>query len=118
MPISAQCSCGKRVSVSDALAGKTIRCPACGDPIEVVQAAPAAGPSAARRKPAASPVVYVSLGKIIAIVSFATVAVCGILFFIGPVQVYKQWENIGPTANTGTSSSFTSPSTTPAVSPE
>ena len=35
MAISVQCACGKRTSVVDALAGKTIRCPACGNSVFV-----------------------------------------------------------------------------------
>ncbi len=98
MPIVAQCGCGKRVAVADALAGRTIRCPACGDPISVGEAAPAPVGRAARKK-AASPVVYISLGKIIAVICLGVAVVCGILVAIGPIRVWNQWETIGPTAD-------------------
>jgi len=35
MPIKVQCSCGKRLSAPDRLAGKTVKCPGCGSPLKV-----------------------------------------------------------------------------------
>ncbi|MBI3269752.1 MAG: hypothetical protein HYZ53_12070 [Planctomycetes bacterium] len=35
MPIRFSCGCGRSVSVKDALAGKLIKCPACGKPVRV-----------------------------------------------------------------------------------
>lgn len=42
MPIPVQCQCGKKLSVKDQFAGKTLKCPACGSAIQVParQAAP------------------------------------------------------------------------------
>ena len=40
MPIAIECSCGKKLNVKDALAGKRVRCPACNG----VAAVPAAEP--------------------------------------------------------------------------
>ncbi|MGD0768119.1 MAG: hypothetical protein ABSB42_07990 [Tepidisphaeraceae bacterium] len=97
MPINVQCSCGKRMGLSDALAGKMIKCPACGDAIHV----PAAAGPAAGKKPAAKPggpAVYVSKGKIVALVSLVIVFILGIMFYRGPVRVWHQWEDVGPKA--------------------
>ena len=33
--MNAQCACGKRMVVSDALVGKTVRCPSCGNSVLV-----------------------------------------------------------------------------------
>jgi hypothetical protein len=95
------------MGLSDALAGKTIKCPACGDAIVVpAMAAPAAG-----KKPAAkqneNPAVYVSKGKIVAMASIAVVFILGIMFYRGPVQVWHQWENIGPKAESDVSDVLT-----------
>jgi len=99
MPISVQCSCGKRMSVSDALAGRTIKCPACGDPLPVgASAAPAAGRVAAK-KPAASPAIYVSQGKIIGVICLAICVILGCMLYFGPYRVWNQWEEIGPKAS-------------------
>lgn len=95
------------MGLSDALAGKTIKCPACGDPIVVA----AAGAPAAGKKPAAkqneNPAVYVSKGKIVAMASIAVVFILGIMFYRGPVQVWHQWENIGPKAESDVSDVLT-----------
>lgn len=104
MPITVQCSCGKRMGLSDALAGKTIKCPACGDPIHVT----AAPPLPAGRKPAkkqnAAPAIYISKGKIIAASSLAIGLILGLMFYFGPVRVWNQWENIGGKAGDDVSS--------------
>jgi hypothetical protein len=41
----------------------------------------------------------VSLGKIITVIVLAIVVTFGILFAVGPLRVWKQWEVIGGTAN-------------------
>ena len=55
MPIKVQCACGKAFAAKDELAGKTVKCPACQQPLKIpggpAAAAPAAKPAAA--KPAA-----------------------------------------------------------------
>lgn len=35
MPIKLRCTCGKWLKVSDSAAGKVVKCPGCGSPIEV-----------------------------------------------------------------------------------
>ncbi len=55
MPIKVQCACGKAFAAKDELAGKTVKCPACQQPLKIPggsSAAPAAKPAA---KPAAAP---------------------------------------------------------------
>ncbi len=42
MPIEVACSCGKSLRVPDQLAGKKVKCPACGTPIAVPASAAAA----------------------------------------------------------------------------
>ena len=86
MPINVQCSCGKRMGLSDALAGKTIKCPACGDAIHVPAVAPSGAGKEARRANPASPAIYISTGKIVALASIAVAAILGIMFYIGPVR--------------------------------
>jgi DNA-directed RNA polymerase subunit RPC12/RpoP len=69
MAISVQCACGKRTAVSDALAGKAIRCPACGDAVVVMAAAPAPGRAGAKgqqpgaRRQQAGPAIELSSGQ-------------------------------------------------------
>lgn len=46
MPIRIQCQCGKTLNVRDDLAGKTVKCPGCGQPIRVGGQAAPAKPSA------------------------------------------------------------------------
>src|SRR6476469_2018576 len=50
MPIKVQCTCGKAFAAKDELAGKTVKCPACQQPLKVPggSAAPAAKPAAAK----------------------------------------------------------------------
>jgi hypothetical protein len=98
MPISMQCSCGKRMSVSDALAGKRVKCPACGDVLSVTAApAPVAG-RVAVKKPAVSPAIYVSKGKIVGVITLLICAGIGCVLYFGPYRVWNQWEEIGPKA--------------------
>jgi hypothetical protein len=104
MAIHAQCSCGKSISVADALAGKTIRCPACGKGIALGAPTPAAvaKQTIAKKKltgVGAAPVVYISIGKILTFIVLAIVVTLGILFAIGPMRVWNQWEVIGPKAS-------------------
>jgi hypothetical protein len=86
--------------VGDALAGKTIKCSGCGNGVKVPGAAlPPGAKPVAQKKPAASPAIYISTGKIIAAVLLLGVVTSIILFFAGPVKVWHQWEDIGPKAS-------------------
>jgi len=42
MPIRAACQCGKAFAAPDNLAGKTVKCPGCGQPLRIPAPAPAA----------------------------------------------------------------------------
>jgi DNA-directed RNA polymerase subunit RPC12/RpoP len=90
MAITAQCGCGKRVAVSDVLAGKTIRCPKCGKGI-LVSGTPQRAQKKPGQRPRASAGVYMSAGKIVTLVGLAVVLIVGFAFYRGPVSVYYQW---------------------------
>jgi hypothetical protein len=103
MPISVQCSCGKKMGLADALAGKTVRCPSCGASILATAPQAPVGKSAksATKKSKASPAVYVSTGKIIAAAAVLLVLICSILFYIGPMRNWNKWETMdGPARDT------------------
>lgn len=88
------------MGVGDGLAGKTITCPKCKGSIFVTPAAPAGGKASAPAKGSkASPGVYISTGKIVMLAVAAIVLVMGILFFIGPMRVWNQWEAMGEKAS-------------------
>jgi hypothetical protein len=56
MPIRIQCKCGKSLAVKDQFAGKTVKCPGCGQPLRVPEASggqTAGGSRPASGKPAA-----------------------------------------------------------------
>lgn len=60
MPIKVQCKCGKAFAAKDELAGKTVKCPACQQPLKIssgaatVAKAPAKPAQSAGAKPAAA----------------------------------------------------------------
>ena len=96
MPLTVQCACGKRMGVSDALAGRTVRCPKCGESVFVSGAA--ASPAAAGRKQQAAPALYMSKGKIVALAALGVLLVIGIVFYLGPMRVSSQWSAMEPKA--------------------
>lgn len=55
MPIKVACKCGQKFAAKDELAGKTVKCPKCGDPIKIPasQNQPAATSSQAQQKASA-----------------------------------------------------------------
>src|SRR5438270_910981 len=59
MAIKVQCTCGKAFAAKDELAGKTVKCPACQQPLKIpsgpAAAAPAAKPGTAKPGAAAQP---------------------------------------------------------------
>jgi hypothetical protein len=62
MPIKVQCSCGKAFAAKDELAGKTVKCPGCQQPLKIPGGAPAVAKAPTRpaapgpaAKPAAKP---------------------------------------------------------------
>jgi hypothetical protein len=99
MPITVQCSCGKRMGLSDALAGKTIKCPACGDPLTVTGMAAPASARKPAKKESASPAIYISKGKIILLATLACLGIICLVTYLGPVRARSQWEDIGGKAD-------------------
>jgi hypothetical protein len=98
MAITVQCSCGKRTAVSDALAGKSIRCPACGEGVFVAASAPAPGRAGAKGKQA-GPGFELSGGQKVALWVIGILLVLGGGFYAGPVRVWQQWSALEPKAS-------------------
>ena len=40
MPISIACKCGQKFAAKDSLAGKTVKCPKCGQPLKIPKSGP------------------------------------------------------------------------------
>lgn len=95
MPITVTCSCGKKLTVGDGLAGKTLNCPKCGNGV-FVSAAPQA--SSARPKKDVTPKVTVSPGTILFVSIGAILTICALTFYFGPMKVWNQWEALGSKA--------------------
>jgi len=76
--------------VSDALAGKSVRCSGCGEMI-FVQASPQ-GSGAAKTKQAESAGFYMSPALIGVIVGAVVLLIGGVLFYVGPMRVSGQWQ--------------------------
>jgi hypothetical protein len=98
MAINVQCACGKRTAVGDALAGRSIRCPGCGDEIFVVASAPAAGKGGGPKQ-RAGPAIELSRGQIIGLWVIGILVVVGGAFYLGPVRVWQQWSAMQPKAS-------------------
>jgi hypothetical protein len=98
MAITVQCGCGKRTSVADALAGRNVRCSACGNGIAVPMAAASTGKAAAKKQ-SSGPKFYISTGKIVMASILVILMVCGLLFYFGPMSVWHQWEQMGTKAS-------------------
>ena len=100
MAISVQCSCGKRAAVSDALAGKAMRCPACGSTVVVPGPgkAGAKGGAPARGKQA-GPAIELSGGQKALIWVVGILLVLGGGFYFGPVRVWQNWNAMEPKAS-------------------
>ena len=84
-----KCECGKRMAVSDALAGKSVRCPQCGATIFVAPAAPG---TAVKKQEA--PSVYISPAMIVGGVTLAVLLIGGLLIYFGPMRVSRQWDDM------------------------
>ena len=97
MAITVQCACGKRTMVSDALAGRMMRCPGCGSEVMVAASAPGRG-RAGVKKPQAGPAFELSRGQIVAICVVGGLVLLGGAFYFGPVRVWGQWADLQPKA--------------------
>src|SRR5271170_7402732 len=104
MPMTVTCACGKRIGVSDALVGKSIRCPKCGEKVPVNAPAPGGKVDVARKKAAvaakkaAGPAIQINPSLLIGICVVGMLATTAILAVVGPFRVYKQWETMAPDA--------------------
>jgi hypothetical protein len=99
MKIYIRCQCGRSGNVAASMAGKTIKCPSCGADVFVLPG-PAAGAAKADPKlnKKATPVVYMSAGKVIGL-SVLIIGIISIILFVkGPVAVWHQWDAIGGNA--------------------
>lgn len=105
MAIQVQCGCGKSFQAVDALAGKKVRCPACGTMTPVpAGGSPAAakgtklGPSVAAARKTVRTVPAISLSpKAIAICCVLVgLPLLIVLVKIGPVRAMDQWRELEP----------------------
>lgn len=96
MPIPVVCECGKRTTVGDPLAGKTIRCPACGSEVYVPKGAPTTAQiTNARKTAAAGSAIQMSGGSAILIGLVVTVGIVLLVLFLGPIRVHHEWNALG-----------------------
>lgn len=105
MAITIQCVCGKRTVVSDALAGKVVRCPACGDAVVVTGSAvistgsaPAAGKARGKTQQR-SPAIDLSRGQIVGLFLIGGLLLLGGIFYFGPMRVWREWGALEPKAS-------------------
>lgn len=97
MAITVQCACGKRTVVSDALAGKPMRCPGCGNQVMAAASVPG-GAKAGGKTRQAGPAFELSGGQKIAILVVGTLILIGCIFYFGPMRVSSQWSAMEPKA--------------------
>jgi DNA-directed RNA polymerase subunit RPC12/RpoP len=103
----AQCSCGKRTTVSDVMANRSIRCGACGSQVFVKAPAAPTGEAAVKKRKNEVPLVYMSREKVILLVSAAAIFLAGLIFMLGPVRVWRNWQAMEPKANGDVSDTIT-----------
>ena len=111
MPIIARCSCGNRVGVGDAMAGRSIRCPKCGDDMLVPAAGGAAATKSAKPKPGQLPRRGEAAGGVLAssvsinpalvagAIVVALVLAIGLGLYFGPWRVSNDWAAMQSKAN-------------------
>jgi len=96
--IQIRCTCGNSSGVSDALAGKTIRCSRCGELIKVGAPKPS-GPTQAMKRRKETPAISISPGQIRAMSVIGGVILLVAIFYFGPVRTWHQWNQLEPTAS-------------------
>ena len=99
MAITVRCTCGKMMSVSDALAGKSVKCPKCGNPVSVIGAFGGTKSRAATGAKSQAPAIYISKGKIVFLGVLAGIALFIFIAMVGPLRVYNQWNAMEPHVN-------------------
>lgn len=97
MAIKVQCACGKRTVVSDALAGRMMRCPGCGNEVLAAASVPGGGRGGGKN-PKAGPAFELSGGQKIAIGAVGALIAIGCAFYFGPMRVSNQWSDLQPKA--------------------
>lgn len=97
MGITVPCACGKRTMVSDALAGKMMRCPGCGNEIAVAPRG-AAGAKVGGKSAHAVPAFELSGGQKLLIAVIGGLLLLGSVFYFGPMRVWNQWAALQPKA--------------------
>jgi hypothetical protein len=101
MAIVSRCACGNRISVADALAGKTIPCPKCGGDVTMPSGPSSPGGGAkARQAREAVPAVSVSPAIIIGVVVGISLLIVVLVIYFGPWAVSKKWDAMSGSANT------------------
>lgn len=90
---TAQCACGKRIGVSDALIGKTIKCPQCGEKVVVSASAQAArkAPVQSGRESIAQHI-HLSGGLVTTVVLFVLIGSGVLALKLGPMRAWSQWQ--------------------------
>lgn len=79
--------------VSDALAGKMMRCPGCGKEVSVVRGGAGKG-NAGAKAPRAGPAFELSGGQKLLIAVVGGLFLLGAGFFFGPMRVWSQWSDL------------------------
>jgi len=93
--VTVQCTCGKRLGLSDALIGKTIKCPKCREEIFVSPSAQTL-PKAPAKK--ARETIHIS-GGLMALAAIVILLAGGTLTLkLGPMRVWNQWEGMNAKA--------------------
>lgn len=98
LSITVQCVCGKRTIVSDALAGKMMRCPGCGNEVATAAAGPGKGKAGGKARQA-GPAFELSRGQMMLLCAVGALLLLGGLFFFGPMHVWSQWSDLQPKAS-------------------
>lgn len=93
MGINVLCGCGKRTMVSDALIGKMMRCPGCGNEVAVVAGGAAKGKRGGKAQQA-GPAFELSSGQKMLVGVGIVLILLGAGFFFGPMRVWSQWSDV------------------------
>jgi len=95
MAITTTCPCGKKLTVGDALAGRSLKCPKCGNPVPI-GAVPIAADSSSKKT--VNPKVTISPGTILYLVIGAVLLIASLTLYFGPMRVRSAWETLAPKA--------------------
>ena len=90
MPILITCTCGKRFPVGEGQAGKYVLCPGCGQSC----LASVLGRKVGQGEKTKPPAVTIAWGPILKIGGIVAVVALVLIIYLGPMQVYKQYDAI------------------------